>query len=454
MSDQRSALRVVAFACGMALAAAPAAALDPQRFVAGWPLELPADAAVFDIPLTAEVYAYAENVEQLAVLDANGEPLSFFQRSAPAGAVTQQRVTLEASPLYAESGAGAVATVGVTAGDRGTAVTVTQPPASSPDVVGFVLDARSVATAPNALELDWRALPQPFLLDVRVEQSSNLNDWRSVGTASVAALAIGNAEVRHARVPVAASPGGYYRISASHAVADWYLLRATLVSAAAEPETRLTARTAPLAAPDLPADAEAEALYFDAGGALPVIAVSLDFGRDYGWVRADVAASSSLAGPWSPVAYGELFYALEFSGERFVSPPHATPRLAARYWRVSPSAASRSERFELALDYRQEYLRVASRGAAPYLLAAGTLAPEAGPDVPFASVWTELQPAAAVVPPARLGARRELGGPAALVAPWQFPWRKTALWAALCGGVLVVGFMAVRLAREMQPQSS
>lgn len=49
-----------------------------------------------------------------------------------------------------------------------------------------------------------------------------------------------------------------------------------------------------------------------------------------------------------------------------------------------------------------------------------------------------------------LGARRELGGPAALVAPRQFPWR----WAALCGGVLVVGFMAVRLAREMHSQSS
>ena len=53
-----------------------------------------------------------------------------------------------------------------------------------------------------------------------------------------------------------------------------------------------------------------------------------------------------------------------------------------------------------------------------------------------------------------LGARRELGGPAALVAPRQFPWRLAALWAALCGGVLVVGFMAVRLAREMHSQSS
>ena len=454
MTDRRGAMRTAALACGVALAAGSAAALDPEQFVAGWPLEVSAEAEVFDVPLTAEVYAYAESVEQVAVLDANGMPLAFFQRSAPPGAVTEQRVTLEASPLYAGSAATAVATVGVTAGDRGAAVTVTPSPARSPGVVGFVLDARAVTTAPSALELDWRALPQPFLLDVRVEQSSDLTVWRSVGSASIAALTIGDTQVRHPRVPVTADAGGYYRISASRTVADWYLLRATLVSGAAEPETHLTARAAPLAPSDLPADAEPEALYFDARGALPVTAVSLDFGPDYGWVRADVAASSSLAGPWSPVAYGELFYALEFAGQRFVSPPHSTPRLAARYWRVVPLAAPRNERFNLTLNYRQEYLRVASAGAAPYLLAAGTRAPEAGVDATFAAVWTELRPAVTVVPQARLGARRELGGPAVMVAPWRFPWRRAALWAALCGGVLVVGLMAVRLAGEMHSQSS
>jgi hypothetical protein len=128
--------------------------------------------------------------------------------------------------------------------------------------------------------------------------------------------------------------------------------------------------------------------------------------------------------------------------------------MAARYWRVLPVAAPPSASFDLELHYSQDYLRVAARGAGPYLLAAGTLAPEAGPDATFAAVWTELRPAATAVPEAILGARRDLGGQAALVAPRPFPWRKAALWAALCGGVLVVGFMAVRLAREMQTQSS
>ena len=438
-------LRVVV-ALGGGLAAVAAAALDPQQFVAGWPLEVAADAEVFDVPLTAEVYAAASDVEQLAVLDANGLPLSFFKRTADAPAVTQQRVTIEASPLYAD-GRAAAATVGVTAG--GAAVTVTQPGATAPDVVGFVLDARARDVAPTALELDWRALPQPFLLDVRVEQSTNLTDWRFVGGGSVATLAVGTTEVRHTRVPVTATAGGYLRVTAGSAVADWYLLRATLVSAASDPAPPVVARVAPLAAG--PADAPEGAVFFDAGAVLPVAAVALDFGAAGGWAQVDIAASDSLEGPWTTVAYNQLFYAMDFGGQRFASAAYEQQR-SARYWRVQPAVPVRGAAFALVLEYRQEYLRVAGRSSGPYLLAAGTLAAEAGPDAAFASVWRQVS-AAAAVPEARVGARRELGGPAVLVVPQQFPWRLTALWAALAGGVLVVAWMAVRLAREMHTES-
>jgi hypothetical protein len=93
-------------------------------------------------------------------------------------------------------------------------------------------------------------------------------------------------------------------------------------------------------------------------------------------------------------------------------------------------------------------------GGAPYTLAGGTLSKEAGPDATLAAVWSELEPPATVVPFATLGARRELGGAAALVAPQPFPWRTAGLWAVLVVGVLVVATMAVRLAREMRSQPS
>jgi hypothetical protein len=197
-----------------------------------------------------------------------------------------------------------------------------------------------------------------------------------------------------------------------------------------------------------------DALYFDAGATLPVASVSLGYGAGDGWARADVAASRSLDGPWTPIAYGALFYALSFEGSEFASTPVAIGRQEARYWRVAPAAPLRGQSVDLELKFPQEYLRVAANGGAPYLLAAGTLADEAGPDATLASVWSQLEPAADVVPFATLGERRELGGAAALVPEWRFPWRTAALWTVLIGGVLVVGAMAVRLAREMRSQPS
>jgi hypothetical protein len=449
---RRSALRASFAATGAALAAT-AAALDPQRFVAGWPIDAPAGAEVFDVPLTAEIYAAAAGIEQLAVLDANGTPQPFFRRTPPRADPTEARLVLEASPLFADA-TPAAPSVGVTTSGRGTSVTVTADADGSPAVTGFVLDARDVESAPIALELDWRALPQPFLLEVTVEQSTDLTSWRTVGRASVAALSIDGAEVRHARVPIRAGQGGYLRVTPKRTVADWRLERAALVSSTAAPAETSSVRIAPLAEDALPDDAEENALYFDAGAALPVAAVALAFTNGDGWARADVAASRSLDGPWATVAYADLFYALSFEGNELASEPVTVGRQEARYWRVIPSAPLRGQTVELELTFPQEYLRVAANGGGPYLLAAGTLAEEAGPDATLASVFKQLEQSAAAVPLAALGERRELGGPAALVPEWRFPWRTAALWTVLIGGVLVVGAMAVRLARETRSQPS
>ena len=450
MSKTAALLRASAACAGAALAAT-AAALDPLEFVAGWPIEAPAGAEVFDVQLTPEIYAAADGLEQLAVLDSSGEPQSFFRRGpAAASAPTERRVVLEASPLYVSS-AGAAPSVGVTTGPAGTSVTVSPGSASSAPIVGFALDARAVDAAPAALELEWRELPQPFLLDVAVEQSADLTHWRSVGRASVAALAIGGTQVRHSRMPVRASAGGYYRVTPRGSVADWHLVRATVViPVGGPPATPPSIRVTPLAASANPSDAPANALYFDAAGSLPVQSVALVFAANDGWARADVAASRSLDGPWTPVAYGELFYALSFEGRELASEPVRVGRQEARYWRVVPTAPLRAQRPELELAFPQEQLRVAARGGAPYLLVAGTLAEEAGPDATLSSVWSALDATGVTVPLATLGARRELGGSAALVAPKVFPWRAAALWTVLVVGVLVVGAMAVRLAKEMR----
>jgi hypothetical protein len=300
MRHRKTALSLAA---GAALAAATAAALTLDEFVAGWPLDPPPGAEVFDVPLTAEVYAVAASLDEIAVLDANGTPLPFFRRGVPS-------VSTPAAPM------------------------------------------------------------------------------RSV-------------------------------------------------------------RVAPLAAAALPLDAVTDAWYFDVGASLPASAVTIAFAGEAGWLRGDVEGSDSLAGPWIRIANDTLFYALTFEGRTFASPPVTVGRREVRYLRVlleSPRAVPP----ELTLAFPQEYLRVGARGAGPWWLVAGTLAEEAGPDPTFAAVWAEIAPTPRTVPIATLGARQEFGGSAARRASRPFPWRTAALWGVLIGGVLVVGGMAVRLAREME----
>ena len=148
-----------------------------------------------------------------------------------------------------------------------------------------------------------------------------------------------------------------------------------------------------------------------------------------------------------------LFYALDYQGEALASEPVAVGRRAARYWRVTATQPLDAQRLELRLEYPAEVIRVSVDGAAPYLLVAGTAAIEAGPDPTFAAVWRELPQGSA---PARAtpGQIRELGGPAALVAPFRVPWRLALLWVVLGVGVLAVSWMAVRLAREFREPPS
>ena len=409
---------------------------------------------VFDVPLTADVYAAAASIEQLAVLDANGEPQSFFRRSPPPAAPTEQGVVLEASPLYVGGAAAGAPSVGVTTSERGTSVTVTPGAAAAPAITGFVLDARAVTTAPIALELDWRALPQPFLLEVSVEQSSDL----TIGAGRPGSIASPR-DRRRAGAPCARTRARRSRrLSARHAeprrrglalvarhareLGDRTRDAVERSRGAGRRERGYRKTQCPTRSISMPAER------------CPWLRFRSGFAAGDGWARADVATSRSLDGPWTPVAYRELFYELSFEGREFASTPVVVGRQEARYWRVVPAAPLRSERVELELTFPQEYLRVAVSGGAPYLLAAGTLTDEAGPDATLAQVWSRLTPPADVVPFAALGARRELGGPAALIAARVFPWRTAALWGVLILGVLVVATMAVRLAREMRSQPS
>jgi len=431
------------------------AALDPQQFVLGWALELPSEEAFYDVPLTHEVYQSGRSLDELAVLDSNGTPMPFYRVAIPSPTVSEDSVTLGVSPIYVQKEGESVAGLSVTTeGDR-TDVVVSRPPDQEPgaEIVAFVVDARDVIGTPTAIELAWRPMDRPFLMGVSIEHSDDLTVWRNVGRSAIASLEIEGASVTHSKIDIAGGQHGYYRIKWNRMVSDWQLETVVLTT------SELT-EIAPLKFVDLSPmnisaeDVQGNALYFDAGGALPTMGIDLVLPTINRWAKASIHLGSSIDGPWRQVSIWRLFYDIEFEGERLISEEFSLQRVEARYWKVLFDSKARTDGVLIRLKYPAEHLRFAANGEPPYQLVGGTLSEEAGPDATFSAVMGTLEPDGAKIATARLGDRAVLGGPAALEIPTEFPWKTVYLWLALLAAVLVISFMVMKLARDMSAESN
>ena len=402
------------------LAMGSANALDPSDFAFGWPLVRSAESAFYDIPLRAEVYRNARRLEEMAVLDANGEAMPFYRVVTEPGPATESRITLvDVSPVYRTQGGEVVGGLTVEATDERVDVSVGLPPEGRAEIVAFVADARALESTPVAADLRWNEMDQPFLTTVTISHSNDLARWSVVGQGSIAALAIDDTQVRHSRIAVNGRLGGYYRIEwAGDTPSPWLLEQLELISSA-EPDPTPVERVGLEAVP-APEEAEEYALFFDAGGLLPVRALELEFANPNGWANAAIHSGESLDGPWDLVVTRRFYYRIDFQAEQVRSPVVEVARRAARYWRVLPQRPLDEDTVELQLHYPQEFLRFAANGAAPYLLVGGGLSTEAGPDAVLGGIWDQLDEAMSVSV-AQLGAVMELGGEAAFLPPREFP---------------------------------
>ena len=421
-------------------------AVDPNEFAVGWPLELNAESEFYDIPLRAEVYRHARSVDQMAVLDANGEPMPFYRVVAKPEPAAESLVTLDVSPVYRTQAGELIGGLTVEASEERVDVRFGLPPQGGAQIVAFVADARELQTSPFAADLRWNEIDDPFLTTVTISHSDDLAQWNAIGEGSIASLAIDDTRVRHSRIPIDGRVGGYYRIGwAGDTPAPWVLDQLDLI-VSEEPDPTPVELVVLEPVPG-PAEAEEYAFFFDAGGLLPIRAVELELVNRNTWANASIDFGDSLEGPWSLVASRRLYYRVGFQGDQVRAPVVRIASRSARFWRVRPDRSLGEDGIELRLHYPREHLRFAANGAAPYQLVGGGLSTEAGPDQVLSQVWEQLDEEMAVTV-AGLGTMSELGGEAAFFPPREIPWRSALLWGTLLLGALAVGWMALRLGRE------
>jgi hypothetical protein len=409
-----------------------------------WPLQLAdGDAGAYRVTLDAAVYrsAWGARLEDVQVLDADGEPMASGLIADPVAATAPSLQPLPLFALPAAAASGDLLQV-VAERDANGAVRRIDTRSVPADAAGasraWLLDASALAQAPQALWLDWQAR-QPVQAEVRIEGSDDLRQWQLlVPRVGLVDLDNGSARLQQRRIPLPQA-ARYLRVTA---------LSATLPALSGARAEQAAAVTEPVWQwLQLQGRAVDDGIEFVAPGRFPVtrVDVATSGSAAVEWVlhsrdRAD-APWRRQAGPWLGWRVGG-----GASGAQALTAP-----VRDHAWRLVAAQGRSIGAPTLRLGWRPETLVFLAQGRAPYALVAGSARARRA-DAPLAPVLDALRQRHGALwqpPRARLAAQPQtLAGDAALQpAARPHDWRAWLLWALLIGGALVVAGFALSLLR-------
>ncbi|MCM8625632.1 DUF3999 domain-containing protein [Accumulibacter sp.] len=446
-------------ACLCLLFGAYAWAETPADFAFGMALETSGSAALWQLELPAAVYQRVRSADlgDLRVFNAAGEavPHAFLPRPADE---KERRAPLRL-PFFALRGDAATGVDGLqihVERQRGRAVVNVREgegAARASVLLGYLVDASVPDEALRAFRLEPARGGEDLIGRLRVEASDDLGQWRLVRReAPVVQLVAGGQRLEQLRVDFPAERAKYFRLTWAPGSARIELagLLAEPAAGVVEPQRRWHEVAAS-------ALEEGQGQYVaDLGGQFPVDRLRLTLPQANSVAAVQILSRASESDPWRQVAARSV-YRLGPPGEEIVSPDLAIAPTTHRHWlvRVDPRGGGLGAgKLRFAAGWLPQRLVFAARGPGPFQLAFGS-----------ARAANSAYPVATLVPGYRhddsglvgelpiaeagVGDVVTLAGDGALRP--AIDWKRWLLWSSLLLGVAVLGWMALRLAREVSP---
>lgn len=418
--------------------------LHPQDFAYGMPIKTAAAAAAYRLTIPVEVYRNAAHADlsDLRVFNARGEVVPYELR--PVTAEPSSRPREQALPLF-QLRAGSRATlngVQVTVRSLGANVDLHASPGTpTPAVItSYVLDGRVLDQPLSGLRLHWPTGAPEFAGSVRVEYSDDLSSWRVARPYAPAVnLRTGGAALVQDLVAFPATRAKFWRLTWVGQPAPFVL---TSVTAELTPRQPLSP-TSSVTANGSPVPKMDGELAFDLGAKLPVTTVNLALPEPNSALTIELLSRANRSGPWHPVTERE-FYRVGTGVANRTNAPVDIPVNFDRFWlarQVRPTAPIAPLQLQATWD-TQEVLFLA-RGPGPFTLAYGNAAANQG-SVPLDTLLQDV-----TITLAGAGPSFVLGGAERLRPSHNPLWKMAVLWIALGAGVLVLGWMAYRLSRDL-----
>lgn len=427
----------------------------PDDFARMMPLALTGTGPLHELALPAEVYRWTrqDNLTDVAVVNGAGELVPF---AIIRPAVPKNDVTLHTLPLFPLNSAmqradGSLA-LELRTDRNGATVNLATGPGQKTHAPtsAYVVDASGLDQTVSGFDLALTATSAGYLGSLQVEVSDDLKQWRYHAGTAMATLASGSGQLTRQCMEFPPVKSRYYRFTLGPTEGAPRLDQADArIERSGAEQGR--ARADYLIKPVKGRQGEYLA---QSSGRMPVDRLRLVFPDDNSTATVTFLSRPDDTSQWT-CRGAATFYRMRRDTVLMESPPLTITPTTDTHWliRVQQPGVGLGERLpRLEVSWLPHRVVFAARGDAPFRILYGSGRKELGTlqDSSIAAsleTWGKQQ----IRPlPARAGASVETGGRQALRSQiTAMTWRKTLLWGTLILGVLILAFMAWRLAGEI-----
>lgn len=432
--------------------------ITPQDFAYAIPLQFEGQDALYQTTLPLSVYQHTvrSDLGDIRVFNAQGEVVPYMlqqpERSSPE---QPEQSELAYFPLNGPAHADLdELSLRVRRDATGTLIDIgshNSKHASQGILAGYLLDTSAFNKAVQALVLDWDFGRESFVGTITLESSDDLKQWHNVlSDAPLASLQYGGHNLLQNRIEFPAQQAKYLRLSWPQNQVMPPLRNIVAELSAVRIETPLSW---------LPAikgsavENKTGEYQFDLGAHLPVQRMRIALPQMNTVVQASIFSRARPEDAWHPVC-NTVLYKLRHA-DQVLNNPDINVNSRHRYWllRVDNNSGGLGTGMpEMQIGWQPHLLQFVARGSPPFQLAYGSkdIKP-AEFQLQQAIPATQQNKPALAIQQASTGTQITLGGEQRLIPePEPLPWKKWLLWAMLGLAVLLLGWMAYRLAQQME----
>ena len=429
------------------------AAERPEEFAYGMPIQADGQVALYEIEIPALVYrgVTRSDLGDIRVFNGQGEVVPHALRPrAVTNTKSVPEVSLAVFPMYGEASDKLEdLNVRIERGSDGTIVSIhgqAKAGAAKSKLRGYLLDASALKHAVQALRFDWQGDEDGFVGRIRIEGSDDLSAWSTVADrAALVRLSFGGHQLRQDRVELRGVKFKYLRVSWPENQRPVEALTVIAEPAAETISSRRVWQNITGAA----IAAKAGEYSYDLGGPFPFDRLRIELPQVNSLVQLEILSRVKTSEDWHPATKATA-YRLRDRDAEVTSPEIALTSHGERHWllRIDQKGGGLGAGVPvISIGWVPQKLVFAARGAAPFKLTYGNVKVKSAAYSIDALIPGYKTDAEFKVKAAPLGEQVTLAGPVRLSPPMDY--RTWALWGSLILGVLVLGWMAYRLARQV-----